>query len=234
MNFAALYDYRMHLKEEVLNMVTDSTPNVRRQAESYALEEIRGSICGLYDASKAFNHHYFDLNSATNYLPGQTVIDALGQEHYCIAQGNPTLQTIPASFVLVQNLYFFYSATATYQAGVIVADNEHGIQYLCIADTVAGDSLTDKNKFALRRNPILLQIYLDIALYHLFSRIHQKQVQEIRIDRYNDAIANLKLIRKGLFCLALPKADNDGDGLPDTGNSSAIEIQSNPKINFNW
>jgi Protein of unknown function (DUF1320) len=234
MHFATLYDYRLHIKDPVRNMVTDVQPNLRLQAERYALEEIRGYLCHSYDVAAAFNHPYFDLDALATYYPRQSIINALGEEFYCLAQGNPTQQYLTPHFVKVENKYFYYDATQIYNEGEIVSDLGEGIQYLCIATTTAGDVLTDKNKFALRRNDFLLKIYIDIALYHIHSRIHQDQVTGIRIERYNDAIEDLKMIRKGLICLALPRTDSDGDGVPDVGGSSTVEIQSNRKRNYDW
>lgn len=66
-------------------------------------------------------------------------------------------------------------------------------------DTTAIFSQTGAN-----RNSYLVMIFVDIVLYHIHSRINPRQIPEIRVDRYERAIAWLKMVTKGEVTPDLP------------------------------
>ncbi|MDX1903780.1 MAG: phage protein Gp36 family protein [Thermonemataceae bacterium] len=57
---------------------------------------------------------------------------------------------------------------------------------------------------AEERNALLVVYAVDILLYHLHSRINPNQIPDLRIKRYDDAIAYLKAIAKGSISIQLP------------------------------
>jgi hypothetical protein len=65
--------------------------------------------------------------------------------------------------------------------------------------TVAAGSLLDTDKWTKgdNRHPQLLMFLIDIAIYHLYCRTAPKSIPETRTDRYNAAIAELRMIAKG-------------------------------------
>lgn len=80
------------------------------------------------------------------------------------------------------------------------------------------------------RNKYLKMILIDIALYHIHSRISPHQIPELRVLRYDQAIAKLEMIKQGTF-----------GGLGDTcrlkdedGEYNNIMWGSDPQTNFKF
>jgi len=54
------------------------------------------------------------------------------------------------------------------------------------------------------RDRLLVMILIDIALYHLHAAVNPRAISDIRVKRYNDAIAWLKKVAKGELIPDLP------------------------------
>ena len=66
------------------------------------------------------------------------------------------------------------------------------------------------------RNPQIIMHYIDVALYHLHSRINPGQVPALRVDRYNEAKKWLEMVAAGSLKPALDEiSDSDDDGVSD-------------------
>ncbi len=79
------------------------------------------------------------------------------------------------------------------------------------------------------RSPLIVMYLLDIALYHMHSRITPRNIPEIRVDRYDSAIAWLKMVSKGDITPDLPRiADEEGEKVVRS------RFDSNPKLNHQW
>lgn len=79
------------------------------------------------------------------------------------------------------------------------------------------------------RNSLIVMYMLDIALYHMHSRITPRNIPEIRADRYDAAIAWLKMVSRGDITPELPrKADDEGE------KTVRSRFDSNPKISHQW
>lgn len=91
------------------------------------------------------------------------------------------------------------------------------------AYTVAAGSLLDSTKWMKgdNRHPQLVMFTIDVALYHLYGRIAPKAIPEVRTDRYNAAIAELRMMAKGDISSDIQKVQ------PDKG--SSIRWGSNVK-----
>jgi hypothetical protein len=63
----------------------------------------------------------------------------------------------------------------------------------------AGTLLTEDSKWTKgdNRHPQLVMFTIDIAIYHLYCRIAPKNIPEARADRYNAAVAWLRMTAKG-------------------------------------
>ena len=57
------------------------------------------------------------------------------------------------------------------------------------------------------RNPILMQLVIDITIYTLVQRVSPRQLPETIVKRYEDALEMLKSIQKGELTLGLRKYD---------------------------
>jgi phage gp36-like protein len=55
------------------------------------------------------------------------------------------------------------------------------------------------------RDPYLVTLCVDIALYHLHANIQAQQIPQLRTDRYNQAISWLRGVARGDFDPGLPK-----------------------------
>lgn len=79
------------------------------------------------------------------------------------------------------------------------------------------------------RSPLIVMYMLDIALYHMHSRITPRNIPEIRVDRYDSAIAWLKMVSKGDITPDLPRiSDEDGEKVART------RFDSNTKLSHQW
>ncbi len=61
------------------------------------------------------------------------------------------------------------------------------------------------------RNPHIVMITIDCALYHLYTANTARQMPEIRSQRYQDAIDWLKAVSKGEAIADLPKKLDEHD-----------------------
>lgn len=85
------------------------------------------------------------------------------------------------------------------------------------------------NKTGNSRSALIVMYMLDISLYHMHSRVTPRNIPQIRIDRYDSAIAWLEKVRKGAITADLPRiTDEDGEG------KIRSRFGSNPKMNHQW
>ena len=84
------------------------------------------------------------------------------------------------------------------------------------------------SKTADERNPLIVLYMIDIALYHLFSAVASRNVPQIRMDRYDAAVAWLKMVSKGQLNPDLPvNSDANGKRIDSI-------VGSNTKNGFAW
>jgi hypothetical protein len=100
-----------------------------------------------------------------------------------------------------------YTATRTNSA---LAPDANSIEWgLGVAYSVAGSVLpTDTAKWTAgdNRNPQMVNYMVDVVLYHIHSRIAPRNIPDLRVKRYDDAIGWLKSCAKGDWITAsLPK-----------------------------
>lgn len=82
------------------------------------------------------------------------------------------------------------------------------------------------NKQGNQRNPLIVLYLIDIILYHLHARVSPRNISQLRVDRYNQAIEWLKMASTGIIQPDLPlKKDNMGDA------DDRLKWGSNPKLN---
>lgn len=231
--FVCSNDYLTLIRDHVSDMVTDANAVPRVRAESFAHDEITSYLLPEYDAHQAFSFKTFSLDTGATYAKGSLVITTGGLAYLALDDDAPGadldnplwLNTdSPAAGVWTEDL--------AYTKGTIVAAPATLIRYLVVQNAPAGTELTDTDYFWLMRADLLVMIYLDIAIYHYHGRVGSSQVPQLRIDRYLDAIEKLKRIRRGEMVISIPRADQDADGLPDTGEN--IAIWSNPKRDNAW
>lgn len=81
------------------------------------------------------------------------------------------------------------------------------------------------------RNPKLVMIAVDMALYHMASSLPQKMGMEIRKERYDAAVKWLEGVRAGKIVPNLPSAVSDGDS---SSASFGTVYSCEPKLRHNW
>ncbi len=90
----------------------------------------------------------------------------------------------------------------------------------------AGTLLTDITKWQLgdNRNPQMVNYVVDIALYTVHSRISPRNIPDLRVKRYDDAIMWLKSIAKGDYITAdiTKKQPTSGNRIRYGGNVKQI------------
>lgn len=73
------------------------------------------------------------------------------------------------------------------------------------------------------RNPLILTYMMDIALYHILSRISPNNIPELRNNRYLDAMEFLKAVQKGNLSPNLPEiAENETKGFLRLGGADKV------------
>ncbi len=82
------------------------------------------------------------------------------------------------------------------------------------------------------RNPKLIMVAVDIALYHMASSLPQKMGMEIRKERYDAALKWLEGVRAGKIVPALPTAADTG--LDDDSGAVGTVYSSDHKLRHNW
>jgi hypothetical protein len=99
--------------------------------------------------------------------------------------------------------------SAVDSVGVFPDDATYGSYYwgTGVAYSVPADSLLNATYFAAgdNRSYQLVQMMIDITLYHLHSRISPRNIPDLRVKRYDDAIRMLKEFANGLATLDVPK-----------------------------
>ena len=101
-----------------------------------------------------------------------------------------------------------------------------GILYLCIADATS-ESLPDTNFFIVQddRNRKLVQVVVDVFLYHLHTRLNPRNIPVHRRLRYDgdgdiekamSAVKWCSMVQKGTITPALtPSLNEDGEEIQD-------------------
>lgn len=89
--------------------------------------------------------------------------------------------------------------------------------YVCILDATS-ESLTDTTYFTEgdERNPKIVDVTIDVLLYHMHSRISPRNIPDLRRLRYDGddpsqrggAVGYLKQVQKGVITPNLPVTDN--------------------------
>lgn len=81
------------------------------------------------------------------------------------------------------------------------------------------------------RHPALVMYATDMSLYHLHSAINPRNIPELRIDRYDQAIAWLKMVAKGELDPGLPPRVIPGSDAPA---DSTIAYDAGASYSTDW
>lgn len=126
-----------------------------------------------------------------------------------------------------------YNAATAYLLGdlIVFPDIEDNI-FSAVEDQTGISPDDDPTKWTAgdTRSQLILMHMIDIAIYHIHSRINPRNIPDFRIERRDDAITWLKMIAKGDITTDLPTLqDDDGNELGLT-----IRQGSNEKFNHTY
>lgn len=211
MRFLREIDYKKQIREKNLLDIISNETFIREESENLAIREMQNYLSCKYDVEKIFAPLFtFDL--ATTYNEGQRInyteeaydnivsyvvgdrVSYEGKIYDCLADSTGNLPTDENFWLFITNDNSIYVAT----------------------QTTAGNYPNDTNFFTFGddRDPVIVTYCIDIALYHVHSRINPRNIPQLRIDRYDMAMAWLKGIKTGespVFNLPeLVLEDNDG------------------------
>lgn len=120
-----------------------------------------------------------------------------------------------------------YDIARAYQADEIIVDSDGDVYTCHTSGAAAGTALSNSGYFTKgdTRNSIVLGLVITITMYELSQTLATGQIAQLRITRYEEAIARLKEIRADRFNIALPLLLS-----PTQAQSThTISVQANPK-----
>lgn len=125
-----------------------------------------------------------------------------------------------------------YSSTKAYLVNDMVWVDDAGTlkHFVCIQDGVGQNPLTAAPYWVQNdiRNARLVMIGVDIAVYHMYAKVPNRQTPQDVIDRYLDAIKWLEGVAKGLYKPTLPLLDDT------TTPTARLYYGSKDKLDNSW
>jgi hypothetical protein len=225
MSYLIQSDYNKQIQADNLNQVIGSDLSVLSSAELAAQEEITSYLIQKYDLTKEFTDTK-PWSNAVAYKAGDRVSDS--NILYFGAYPKPIFD-----YTLIYakgDQVFYKDKTYTAQLPTVIPSHETQLQYDLSSvprgtsvfpddpilgaqywgtgtsyTITAGTVLTDaKWTKGDNRSQQMVQYMVDIALFHVHSRISPRNIPEIRFERYTRAISWLKSAGKGDITANLP------------------------------
>lgn len=199
-------DWDMQIRASVLGVVKNSSAALT-DAVNTAIEEARSYLRSKYDVAKTFAPIY-TWQSEVSYPKNTRILFS--------ATAFSTTATY-ATDDLVSKDGFIYQAKENITAGVFNAtkwDNiatNNSFFYVIATNSTAGILPTDLDEYTAgdTRNPMIVAIIKDIALYTIHSNISPNNIPQLRKDRYDGAIKWLNNVSNDRLSADLPLADTD-------------------------
>lgn len=157
--------------------------------------DLLGAQYALFFAK--YPHPLFNYNQ--QYAVGDQVYWN-GKVYTCRIQTRPLSQSTALQYRQYQNLPFLNVAPDDINEGVQYWGS--GTAYNVPANTDILD--TDYWTAGDNRNQQIVTYLIDITLYHIHSRIAPRNIPDLRVKRYDDALQWLKMAAKGEITAALP------------------------------
>lgn len=194
MRFLREVDYKKQIREANLLAIISNETFIREESENLAIQEMRNYLSSKYDVVKIFAPLY-DFDIALSYTAGQRI--NYNEEDYDNL----------VSYVIGDRVAYndkIYECTADTTGNLPTDTNfwsyitPSNSVYVAAQDTVGNypeDSLYWT--FGDDRDAVIVTYCIDIALYHIHSRINPRNIPQLRIDRYDMAMNWLKGIKTG-------------------------------------
>lgn len=194
MGYLTQLDYLSHIQDVNWQQIISNNVSVQMQSEALAQAEIIGKLVQKYDCLEEFRDtKLFNINDV--YGINQLVYS--GNDYYFVTQKEKS-----------------YIATEYYNLGSIVY--YRGQNYICNNAnkgilpsntnywtlqpySVTGQLVTNTAFYTKgdNRSVIIYNLCVDIAIYHAHTRISPKNIPQIRIDKFNQAMAFLEQAQRG-------------------------------------
>lgn len=189
-------DFKKQIQDQILQMVIEQDSTLLYLVEQTAIAEMTGYLTARYRCDLEFADIY-TYNNFDSYQQGQRVL------HQGLLYTPAPVLSAGAPLVVPPNNAPppLYDPSTSYQIGNNVLYMPYNHTYTAIAATT-NNPPSDANYWQPinapywiqqdTRNPLLLTYCIDIALYHLHSRINPRQVPELRQTRYDQVIRWLR------------------------------------------
>lgn len=226
MSYLIPADYKKQIQTDNLNQVIGSDTSIQAAAELAAQEEITSYLTQKYDLSQEFTPTNL-WDAAKAYNAKDRVYDGTGAIYYGATTYNDFDYTANYN---VGDIVFWKNNFYTCQIATRQLTDDQAIQYNEYAALPLGNVFPDDtvNGAAFWGNPTayaipagtlltnpkwikgdnrsqqMVMVMIDIALYHLHSRISPRNIPELRVKRYDNAIDWLKKAGKGDITANLP------------------------------
>lgn len=200
MRFLQNSDYYKYIKQNVLEQVINSDYDLLTDVENASILEVSGYIGVRYDRAQIFAI-LNDYDSAISYALDARV------KYIEPAYVTGTSYSIADRVAWTDGfIYEAIQATTGTEDPTDVAYwtqiQEDGLLYYVIATsgTTAGvkpDLTPAEYTLGDTRNPLILQILIDVILYKVLKRTNPRNIPQLRVDAYNEAKLMLDQINKG-------------------------------------
>lgn len=199
MGFLIRHDYDQLISQTDLDVIIDQDDHILDEVMRSTQSEIKSYLSGRFDVDQMFFH-------LTEYKVGQTyeigTIIVLVADDWANNIANSYVVGDLVAYDVNGGTNVFRCIQNTTNAKEQPSDPaywvEIGIQdqlYNVTAQAI-NQNPNDTNYFTPRdpRNQHLVQMFVDVLLYHLHSRINPRNIPEFRISRRDDVISYLKMV----------------------------------------
>ena len=200
MRFLQNSDYYKYIKQNVLEQVINNDYDLLIDVENASILEVSGYIGVRYDRAQVFAA-LNDYDSAISYVLDTRV------KYVEPAYVSGTSYSITDRVAWTDGfIYEAIQATSGTQdptdAAYWTQIQENGLLYYVIATsgTTAGvkpDLTPAEYTLGDTRNPLIVQILIDVILYKVLKRTNPRNIPQLRVDSYDEAKTMLDQINKG-------------------------------------
>jgi len=225
MGYLVQQDFNKAIQSDNLNQVIGGDYAVLQSAIATALEEIRGHLVQRYDMSKEFVD-VLPYDNTVVYKAGNRILDSgklynaiLPQPEFDYGKvynvgdkvfwKDKVYTCVVATPVLTHGQALQYRTYENLPSAVAPDDIISGSQYWgtgAAYSVPAGTLTSNTTYYALgdTRSQMLVTYAVDIALFHVHSRIAPRNIPDLRVKRYDEAIRALKGYARGEMTAAFP------------------------------
>lgn len=209
MAFIRLADFNQVIKLDLLEQIIEGDFLLLDAQERVAVEEASSYFNNRFDAPKIFAE-IFKYDPAAVY-PKDTRV-AFFADAFAASSTYAIGAVVSYEEKIWQAIVEIDTAAPWNESQWNQLCEEGALFYVIVDETTAGTLPTNTTEFKAgdTRNPTVLMYTIDIALYHVHTRLNPRQIPEIRVNRYQAAIDYLKDVAEGVVTPSVPiRKDNE-------------------------